>query len=192
MRGFIFGIIFALLVAAAGGFAFLFLGYMPTNADSTPPHIERRIANNALDASMDRHAPRVSSPVPPTDSNLIDGMKIYTMNCSGCHGTLDKQPSPQAHSFYPPPPQLILHPLDDPDWHIYYAVRTGIRYTGMPAWNKALSDGDIWKVTLFLSHLQKLPAAVQDAWQKAYGSAAATAPAPQTPASESSGAKQEH
>jgi mono/diheme cytochrome c family protein len=187
MRGFIFGIIFAVLVLAAGGLAFLLLGYMPTDADSSPSHMERRIANNALDASMDRHAPRVNSPVPPTDDNLIDGMKIYTMNCSLCHGTLDKKPSPLAHSFYPPPPQVILHPLDDPDWHIYYAARTGIRYTAMPAWNKALSDEDLWKVTLFLSHLEKLPAPVQDYWQKAYGT-----PAPQTPSSGGTGEQHEH
>ena len=74
-------------------------------------------------------------------------MKIYTMNCALCHGGLDNKPSPLQHSFYPPPPQLIIDPLDDPEWHIYYAVRTGIRYTGMPAWSKALSEQDMWKVT---------------------------------------------
>ena len=94
---------------------------------------------SALDASMERHAPRISSPIPPTDQNLIDGMKVYTMNCSMCHGTLDNQPSPLAGSFYPPVPQLILDPLEDPEWHIYYAVRTRVRYTGMPAWDKAPS-----------------------------------------------------
>jgi thiosulfate dehydrogenase len=186
MRGFILGIIFALLVVGGGGLVILLLGYMPTNADSTPSHMEHRIAMNALDASMDRHAPRVTSPIPPTDGNLIDGMKIYTMNCSDCHGTLDKKPSPLAHAFYPPPPQIILHPLDDPDWHIYYAVRTGVRYTGMPAWSKALSEDDIWKVTLFLSHLEKLPAAVQDQWQKAYG------PEPPSPAPQSGGEPPAH
>jgi len=45
--------------------------------------------------------------------------------------------------------------MDDPEWHIYYAVRTGIRYTGMPAWNKTLSEQDMWKVTAFLSRIEK-------------------------------------
>ena len=62
---------------------------------------------------MEKHAPRLNNPIPATDANLIDGMKIYTMNCASCHGTLDKKPSPLEHSFYPPPPQLILEPLDD-------------------------------------------------------------------------------
>jgi mono/diheme cytochrome c family protein len=169
MRNFILGVVITLLVLILGGLAVAYLGYFPTNADATPPRYEQHIAMTALDASMDRHGPRVNSPIPPTDDNLIDGMKIYTMNCSGCHGTLDNKPSPLQHSFYPPVPQVILHPLDDPDWHIFYAVSTGVRYTGMPAWNKALSEPDRWKVTLFLTHLEKLPPAVQDAWKKAYG-----------------------
>ena len=95
-------------------------------------------------------------------------MKIYTMNCAGCHGGLDNKPSVLQHNFYPPVPQLILDPLDDPDWHVYYAVRTGVRYTGMPAWNKVLSEEDMWKVTGFLTHLEKLPAPVQEYWKNSY------------------------
>ena len=41
--------------------------------------------------------------------------------------------------------------------------------TGMPAWSKALSDQDIWKVTAFLSRIQKLPPGVQDYWKKSFG-----------------------
>jgi mono/diheme cytochrome c family protein len=169
MRNLILGIVLTLVVFALGGLAVATFGLMPTNADATPPKLERRICNSALDASMDRHAPRVSSPLPPTDENLIDGMKIYTMNCSMCHGTLDNKPSPLEKSFYPPVPQLILDPLDDPEWHIYYAVRTGVRYTAMPAWSKALSDQDIWKVVAFLSRIQKLSPGVRDYWEKSFG-----------------------
>ena len=169
MRKFISGIIATLLVLGLGGLTVATLGFMPTNADATPPRLEHRVAMSALDASMERHAQRVSNPIPPTDENLIEGMKVYTMNCSMCHGTLDNQRSPLAESFYPPVPQLILDPPDDPEWHIYYAVRTGVRYTGMPAWNKALSDQDIWKVTAFLTHIQSLPPGVHDYWKKSFG-----------------------
>jgi len=169
MRNFILGIVLTLLALILGGLAFALLGLMPTNADAVPPALETRLASNALDASMERRAPRVNSPIPPTDENLIDGMKIYTMNCAVCHGTLDNKPSPLEKSFYPPVPQLILEPLDDPEWHIFYAIRTGVRYTGMPSWGKSLSEQDIWKVTAFLSRIEKLPPAVQDYWKKAYG-----------------------
>lgn len=174
MRNFILGVVVTLLVIFLGGTAYLTLGMYPTSADATPSRMERRIAHTALDASMDKHAPHVTSPVPPTDENLISGMKIYTMNCSGCHGGLDRKPAALQHHVYPPAPQLILHPMDDPEWHIFYAVRTGIRYTAMPAWDKVLSDDDMWKVTGFLAHLEKLPAGVQEYWKNSFG----TAPAP--------------
>jgi len=169
MRNFILGIIATIVVAIAVGLVIAYFGLMPTNADATPPAFEQHIAMSALDASMERHAPQVPNPVPPTDENLIAGMKLYSMNCAVCHGTLDYSPSLLEHSMYPPPPQIVQDPLDDPELHIYFAVRTGVRYTGMPAWNKALADQDIWKITAFLSRLDKLPPAVQDTWEKAYG-----------------------
>ncbi|MBV9573118.1 MAG: cytochrome c [Acidobacteriales bacterium] len=178
MRNFILGVLVVIAALLIGGAIFAAAGMLPTSADATPPRWERRMAMTALDASMDRHAPRVTNPVPPTDENLIDGMKIYTMNCALCHGTLDNKPAALEHSLYPPAPQIILRPLDDPEWHIYYAVRTGVRYTGMPAWNKALTDQDMWKVTGFLSRLDKLPPGVQDYWKKSYG----VSPQPENPA----------
>ena len=169
MRSFILGIIVTIVVAFVAAIAIAQFGLLPTSAAATPPAFETRIAGNALDASMDRHAPRVNNPLPASDQNLIDGMQVYDMNCAVCHGTLDYKPSLLEHSMYPPPPQIILDPLDDPEWHLYYAIRTGVRYTGMPAWNKALSDQDIWKVTSFLSRLEKLPASIQEYWKKVYG-----------------------
>jgi mono/diheme cytochrome c family protein len=169
MGKFILGVIVTLLVLILGGLGFAMLGFFPTRADVTPPSLEHRLANGALDASMERHAPRVTNPLPPTDQNLEDGMKIYTMNCALCHGTLDRKPSALVESFYPPPPNLVTDPPDDPEWHIYYAIRTGIRYTAMPAWEKALSDQDIWKVTSLLSHMEKLPPGVQEFYQKNFG-----------------------
>ena len=169
MRGFLMGIIFVIVVSVVVVLAAAFLGYFPTRADVPPPAWEVRLASAALDASMERNAPRAASPVPFTDANLIEGIKIYTMNCALCHGALDKKPSPLQNSFYPPPPQLILEPVDDPEWHIFYAIRTGVRYTGMPAWDKALSEEDVWKVTGFLTRVEKLPPAVKDYWQKSFG-----------------------
>jgi hypothetical protein len=44
----------------------------------------------------------------------------------------------------------------------------------MPAWDKTLSEQDIWKITSLLSHLEKLPPAVQDYWKTSFGVAAPT------------------
>ena len=169
MGKFLLGIIVTLLVLFLGGLGCAMLGFLPTSANVAPPQLEKRIANGALDASMERHAPHLANPLPPTDQNFEDGMKLYTMHCALCHGGLDRKASVLESSFYPPPPNLITDPPDDPEWHIFYAIRTGVRYTGMPAWEKTLSEPDMWKITGFLSHMKKLPPAVQDYWKSAFG-----------------------
>jgi len=174
MRKFILGIIVTLLVLILGGLGFATLGYLPTHANVAPPRWEHHLANAAVDASMERHAPRTANPLPSSDQNLEDGMKLYTMNCAVCHGGLDRKPASLAHSLYPPAPNLISDPPDDPEWHVFYTIRTGIRYTGMPAWDKTLSEQDMWKITSLLSHMEKLPPAVQDYWKTSFGVAAPT------------------
>jgi mono/diheme cytochrome c family protein len=99
-------------------------------------------------------------------------MKLYTMNCAVCHGGLDRKPASLSNSFYPPAPNLISDTPDDPEWHIFYTIRTGVRYTGMPSWEKTLSEQDMWKITSFISHMEKLPPAVQDYWKTSFGVAA--------------------
>jgi mono/diheme cytochrome c family protein len=174
MGKFVLGIIITLVVLALAALGFAALGYLPTRANIEPPRWERHFAMSAVDASIERHAPRGANPLTPTDQNLEDGMKLYTMNCALCHGGLDRKPSTLANSFYPPPPNFISDPPDDPEWHTFYTIRTGIRYTGMPAWDKTLADEDIWKITLLLSHMDKLSPAAQDYWKTNFNSEPAT------------------
>jgi mono/diheme cytochrome c family protein len=172
MGKFLLGVIVTLLVLILGGLGFAMLGLIPTSANVAPPRLERRIAMSAVDASMERHAPHLTNPIPPTDQSFEDGMKLYTMNCAVCHGGLDRKPASLGNSFYPPAPNLVSDPPDDPEWHVFYTIRTGIRYTGMPAWDKTLSEPDMWKVASFLSHMEKLPPAVQEYWKTSFGVAA--------------------
>lgn len=179
MRNFILGIIVTVLVLLIASLGLALLGFLPTRANTAPPEMESHIAMSALDNSVERHAPHVNNPVPPTDENLIEGLKIYAMNCAGCHGGIDRQPAPFGKSFYPPAPSLILDPPDDEEWHVFYVIRTGVRYTGMPAWDKALSEPDMWKVTAFLTRINKLPPAVQEYWKNSAATNAPTSAQPE-------------
>ncbi|MGA7928574.1 MAG: c-type cytochrome [Candidatus Sulfotelmatobacter sp.] len=173
MGKFILGAITCLTILVAATFGLAMLGFLPTQANVAPPRLEGRVANQALDASMERHAPRVTNPLTASDQNLIDGMKIYYVNCSLCHGGLDRKPAALAKNFYPPVPNLISDPPEDPEWHIFFTIRTGVRYTGMPAWDGVLTEQDTWKVTSFLSHMDKLPPGVQQYWQDTFNVAPA-------------------
>jgi thiosulfate dehydrogenase len=179
MRNFILGVVITIVALLIGGLGLALLGFLPTRANTDAPELERRVAMSALDSSVERHAARLNNPVPPTDENLIEGLKIYTMNCALCHGDVDRKPSALAKSFYPPPPNFILDPSDDPEWHVFFVIRNGVRYTGMPAWDKTLSEPDIWKVTAFLTRVEKLPPAVQDYWKKSSGATPPTGEQPE-------------
>jgi thiosulfate dehydrogenase len=169
MRKFILGVILTIVVLILIFLGAATLGFLPTYANVAPPHWEAHLANTAVDASMERHAPHITNPLTPSDQNYEDAMKLYTMNCAVCHGTLDRKPVELGKSFYPPAPNLVSDPPDDPEWHTFYTIRTGVRYTGMPAWEKVLSEQDMWKLTTFLSHMEKLPPAVQDYWKTNFG-----------------------
>jgi mono/diheme cytochrome c family protein len=177
MRNFILGMVVAVVALAIVGAGAALLGLLPTRANASPPEWESHFAMSALDNAVERHAARQNNPVPATDANLIDGLKIYSVNCAGCHGGIDRKPAEFGRSFYPPAPNFIQEGDDDPEWHIYYVVHNGIRYTGMPAWDKTLSETEMWKVTALLARMEKLPPAVQEYWKNAGGA----------PASESGG-----
>jgi hypothetical protein len=59
-------------------------------------------------------------------------------------------------NFYPSVPQLISRTPDDPDANLFYVVKYGIRFSGMPGWNGVLSDDDIWKSVLFIKNSDKM------------------------------------
>jgi len=158
MGKFILGVIVTVLVIILCGLGFAMLGYFPTPQRCTA----------SMGTSLGQHrcrrvygAPRSShhQSYPPTDQNLEDGMKLYSMNCALCHGDLDRKPASLSKSFYPPAPNLVSDPPDDPEWHVFYTIRTGVRYTGMPSWEKTLSEQDMWKIASLLSHMEKLPPA---------------------------------
>jgi len=49
---------------------------------------------------------------------------------------------------------------------MFWIVKHGVRYTGMGAWDKLLSDDEIWKVVTFLNHMEHLPPRVAEEFQR--------------------------
>src|SRR5271155_5415856 len=99
MRKFILGIIVTLLVLILGGLGYATLGFLPTHANVEPPRWEHHLANAAVDASMERHAPHIANPLPPSDQNLIEGRKLSTKNGAVSLGGLDRRPASLPHSL---------------------------------------------------------------------------------------------
>jgi len=168
-KGFMSGILAAIVVAAACGYLVLRSGVVPANADATPPQLETWAAQTSLDATLAREAPKGPNPVALTDQNLIAGVALYGQHCAVCHGTAkgDASATPVAKGIYPRAPQLATDGVeDDPEGFSFWKIQHGIRWTGMPSWKGTLTNEQIWTLALFLKHMDKLPPAAEQAWQK--------------------------
>ena len=169
LRGFIAGILLTVAVLLAGAYLVLQSGVIPANADTNPGAVEIWAAKTSLESTVDRKAPKRPDPVAMTDENLIDGINLYSQHCALCHGTGQggASASPLAKGLNPSPPQLATHGVeDDTEGVSFWKIKHGIRWTGMPAWKDTLNDKQIWTLALFLKHMDKLPPAAQETWQK--------------------------
>jgi len=142
----------------------LTFGKPPVATNDPPFPMEAKVVEVPLEARIKREMP-ASSPIPASDENLNAGASIYDDKCEFCHGTADA-PSPMAKSMFPPAPQLwekhanaAVGVSGDPVGETYWKVKNGIRLTGMPSYGKALSETQMWQVSLLLSMADKpLPA----------------------------------
>lgn len=169
LKGIISGVILTLAIALIGGYGLVRSGYIPANADAAPGGLEIWMASTSLDATLDRYAPKEANPVALTDQNLLEGVQLFTQNCAVCHGSAKgaASASPIAIGLYQKPPQLATDGVeDDPQGYSFWKIKHGIRLTAMPSFRKTLSDQQIWTLALFLKHMDKLPPAVQVAWQQ--------------------------
>lgn len=152
------------LLLPLGIYLYLAFGKPPIATSDPPFPMEKAIVGIALDARIKREMP-ASSPIPASDENLNAGASIFEDKCEFCHGTAD-EPSSMGKSMFPQPPQLwVKHAngavgvSDDPVGETYWKVKNGIRLSGMPAYGKALTETQLWQVSLLLSMADKpLPA----------------------------------
>ena len=69
--------------------------------------------------------------------------------------------------MFPKPPDLFRGKgvTDDEPGETYWKVANGIRLTGMPSFNKTLSETQLWQVSLLLANADKVSDAVKQQLQ---------------------------
>ena len=170
MKNFVGGILATLVVLTLGGWLYLKLGYLDVRATPEPSRLESDLAGTALDASAARNAPRQQNPIPPTETNLLAGARLYRDKCADCHGRPDNPVSDYGRSFNPRAPQFMKEPPHLPENQIFYVIKYGVRWSAMPAWGNIMADSEIWQVVAFLNDARNLPASVQEELHKPAGS----------------------
>src|SRR5579863_7470552 len=115
LRGFVLGVVVALIGVGLIAFGLISTGEIPINADAKPGGFELWAANTDLTAALKRMAPKTANPVALTDANLIEGVQLYGRHCALCHGTSagDAARSPIAMGEYPRPPQFATDGVED-------------------------------------------------------------------------------
>jgi mono/diheme cytochrome c family protein len=159
------GFITAAVCLVLAVFCYVRFGFVNPRADIPVNSLDRSVAMPALDAAVDRRAPETKNPLQPTDENLTSGMKMYQQQCSSCHGDTLHHEGMLADALYPRAPQFMEDAPDMSEDQNFYILQHGIRYSGMPAWKQTFSDKQLWQITTFLSHMDKLPPAVSAQWQ---------------------------
>jgi len=164
LLGVVLGVILVPLVIL-GWFVF---GKVPVAVADPPLPQERLITSVPLNARIDRELIK-TPPIQPDGDNLVAGAQIYADQCAACHGLPAKPSSFGAHMFPDAPPLWQKHHngnvvgvSDDPPGETYWKVANGIRLSGMPSFNKVLTDTEMWQVSLLMANADKpLPPAAQ-------------------------------
>jgi mono/diheme cytochrome c family protein len=163
LKGMVVGFILGVVVLAGGAYYYFASGMAPVaTADPMMP-FERKMANIALRAHIEKQHVG-ESPVPADEPNLLAGADVYRKECALCHGLPD-HPVDYVKMMFPKPPQLFKGKgvTDDPASESYWKSANGIRLSGMPAFKDKLTDIQLWQVSQLVAHANELPASVKKA-----------------------------
>ncbi len=158
-----FGIVLGAAALALSVYFYFVSGRAPVATSAPPMPFEKRLAHQALNARIDREMPK-TVPIPSDETNLAAGARLYRDHCAVCHGLPGQKQTPIAAGMYPVPPKLTEGKgvTDDEPGESYWKVTNGIRLTGMPGFRPALSETQLWQVSLLVAHADKLPPSVHD------------------------------
>lgn len=141
-----------LLLAAAGlgGFLVAASGIISLTASSGHWAVTRWFLHFAMRRSVATHALPITAPPLDEPWLAVKGAAHYDTGCRPCHGSpeLPRPRTPQGMTPEPPylPPRI-------PEWtpeRLFYIVKHGIKFTGMPAWPAAGRDDEVWALVAFL------------------------------------------
>ena len=158
VKRWIFRIATFLLVAAFGGFLFVTSGIMPIKASSGHWAITAWFLNFAMRRSVVTHSLGMKAPKLDDPGLVVKGARHYEFGCRPCHGGPHLPQPVIAGQMTPHPPHL---PPEIPKWQadeLFYIVKHGVKFTGMPAWPAQQRDDEVWAVVAFLLKLPNLTA----------------------------------
>jgi cytochrome c553 len=150
--------LYAVLSLAAIGFLFLWSGTY--NVAATRGHwmVTEWFLTFAMRSSVRTHALGIETPPLDRPDLVTLGAAHFHSGCAYCHGGPGLPVNPVALAMLPPPPDLATQMRPWRDREMFWIVKHGIKYTGMPGWAAQQRDDEVWALVAFLRKLPSLDA----------------------------------
>jgi predicted CXXCH cytochrome family protein len=150
-------LVFCGLVLVAGVSALLLIrrGFSARDEPSLPERVLARIVRNV---SIPRSEANRANPLQPTPEVLRNARNIFLDRCAICHAHDGSGETTVGKNLYPKPPDLRLSETQNlSDGQIHYIIASGVRLTGMPAWEPPHQESgeDSWKLVLLIRDLRQ-------------------------------------
>jgi cytochrome c553 len=148
---------YAALILVGGGIVLTLVGILSGayNVAASAKHfyVTDRLLKIVLYRSVATHSLGVEVP-PLDDPGLIRlGARHFVTGCQPCHAGPGIDQSPIAASMYPAAPALSRNVSDWESRELFWIVRHGFKFTGMPHWPGRGRDDEVWAVVAFLEQL---------------------------------------
>jgi cytochrome c553 len=166
----------ALLALAVGAFVFAWSGVYNIAASKGHWAIVEWMLRFGMSNSVELRAAMIRAPDLRNEGLVTVGGNHYRTGCAYCHGAPGLKASPVSQSSLPPPPDLSTVSARWNDSELFWIVKNGIKYTGMPAWASQNNDDEVWAVVAFLKAMKTMS---PDAYR-----ALQPAPPPSSPAAQ--------
>jgi len=153
---FVLALLASLAVVLAG--AFLWSGLYDIGADDHHTRPVYAALETLRDRSIARHASTIAVPDLSDAALIREGAGNYDAMCTGCHLAPGMQSTELSRGLYPAPPNFSRGRLDSPAHH-FWAIKHGIKASGMPAWGTSVPDRYIWGLVALVERLPELDAA---------------------------------
>ena len=99
----------------------------------------------------------LENPLDKTELSIAQARDHFADHCAFCHANDGSGRTNIGEGLYPPPPDLRGSDTQSlSDGEIFYIIKNGIRFTGMPGFGG--DDNENWKLVLFIRHLPHLSA----------------------------------
>lgn len=146
----------ALVLVLAGAVLFAWSGVYNVAASTGHFRVVDHFLRFGMENSVRARAPSTSLP-PGIDESLVRlGAGHFHAGCAYCHGSPGTPISPVAASMLPPPPVLAERVGRWSDGELFWIVKHGLKYAGMPGFPSLHRDDEIWAVIAFLRRLPSL------------------------------------